>query len=171
MSMENRGRIVACDIHASKLPLVRSGAERLGIEIIEASERDSSAPLPDGMKESFDRVICDVPCSGYGVIAKKPELRYKRPDDPPVLPGLQYRILESAAGALKPGGRLVYSTCTLLPEENTGVVGRFLSDHPDFAAADFAVGSRRSSGGSLTLLPGGGTDGFFIALIVRKQTV
>ena len=88
-----------------------------------------------------------------------------------MLPGLQYRILESASEALKPGGRLVYSTCTLLPEENTGVVGRFLSDHPDFAAADFAVGSRRSSGGSLTLLPGGGTDGFFIALIVRKQTV
>ena len=171
MSMENRGRIVACDIHASKLPLVGSGAERLGIDIIETAERDSSAPLPDGMKESFDRVICDVPCSGYGVIAKKPELRYKRPDDPPVLPGLQYRILESASEALKPGGRLVYSTCTLLPEENTGVVGRFLSDHPDFAAADFAVGSRRSSGGSLTLLPGGGTDGFFIALIVRKQTV
>ena len=171
MSMENRGRIVACDIHASKLPLVRSGAERLGIDIIETAVRDSSAPLPAEMTGVFDRVICDVPCSGYGVIAKKPELRYKKPACPPVLPGLQLRILESASAALKPGGRLVYSTCTLLPEENAGVVGRFLSEHPGFAAADFAVGSRRSSGGSLTLLPGGGTDGFFIALIVRKHTV
>ena len=164
--MSDTGEIVCCDVHESKLPLIESGAERLGISIIKTVCRDSSTPAPE-FEGRFDRVICDVPCSGFGVISKKPELRYKDPAASAELPELQYSILTAAAAALKPGGRLVYSTCTILPEENEGVVRRFLSEHPEYRADDFEVAGRVSSDGRLTLLPDGGTDGFFIAAITK----
>ncbi len=164
--MSDTGEIVCCDLHESKLPLIASGAERLGISIIKTVCRDSSVPEPE-FAGRFDRIICDVPCSGFGVISKKPELRYKDPSASAGLPELQYAILTAAAPALKPGGRLVYSTCTILPEENEGVVSRFLSEHPEYRAEDFEVAGRVSRDGRLTLLPDGGTDGFFIAAITK----
>lgn len=172
--MENRGSVTSCDLHESKLPLISDEAKKLGITVIKPVCRDSSAPFDDGRK--FDRVICDVPCSGFGVMAKKPEIRYRSPDDTRDLPDLQYRILCASSDSLAPGGILVYSTCTILPAENEENARRFLSEHPDFAPVPFEFISGSNAGnisapeGMLTLLPGQyGTDGFFIAKFTRKK--
>ena len=167
MSMQNRGEIRSCDLHASKLPLIIKEAEKLGITVIKTECRDSSAAKPEEA-ETYDRVICDVPCSGFGVIAKKPEIRYKNLKEARELPALQYKILEAAAAALKKGGTLVYSTCTILPEENEGNVRALLKNHPEFSCEAFAVGSRTAPDGMLTLFPDEGTDGFFIAKLRKK---
>ena len=117
----------------------------------------------------FDRVLCDVPCSGLGVLAKKPDIRYKSEDDVQKLPELQYRILKTGAEYLKTGGTLVYSTCTLNPAENHDVVNRFLDGHPDFSLCPFEAGALHSDG-MLEILPHEyGTDGFFIAKLAKKD--
>ena len=104
-----------------------------------------------------DRVLCDVPCSGFGVFAKKPELRYKDPAKSAALPDIQLAILESACRYVKVGGRLVYSTCTLLPHENGGNVERFLKSHSEFRLLR-----------ERTLRPDiDGTDGFYFAVLER----
>lgn len=167
MRMKNAGEILACDKHASKLSLIETSAARLGINIITARERDSSVPDAT-LDESFDRVLCDVPCSGFGVIAKKPEIRYHSLERAAELPALQSAILEASSRAVKRGGTLVYSTCTLFSDENEAVVENFLAKHADFALEPFTVGSI-SSDGMLTLSPErDATDGFFIAKLRRK---
>ena len=121
-------------------------------------------------------MLCDVPCSGLGVIAKKPEIRHKDLSESAKLPGIQAAILEASAGYLKSGGVLVYSTCTILPAENQDVVSAFLADHPEFEPLDFtfpakdgSVSDIVSEGGMVTLLPDANdTDGFFIARIRKK---
>lgn len=164
--MNNKGSITSCDLHASKLPLISSGAERLGISIIKTEERDSSKPRES---EKFTKIICDVPCSGLGVAAKKTEIKYRPLAKNAELPPLQYEILCAVSRSLEVGGTLVYSTCTILPEENENIVDRFLSDHPDFEAVPFTVGKHNASGGKLTLLPSSEHDGFFISKITRKS--
>lgn len=154
--MENRGRIVACDLHKSKLSLVSSGAERLGISIIETREQNSAVFCPE--LASFDKVLCDVPCSGLGVIAKKPEIRYKSADDVARLPSVQYSILDNCSNYVRPGGVLVYSTCTVTKDENESVTEKFASLHNDFTLES----SRR-------LLPGDCGDGFYIAKFVKRD--
>ena len=154
--MENRGRVVSCDLHANKLSLVKSGAERLGISIIETEARDARE-RKDAFVGIFDRVLCDVPCSGFGVFAKKPELRYKDPTKSAALPDIQLEILENASAYLKAGGLLVYSTCTLLPAENGDNVARFLHTHTDFTLLR-----------ERTLTPDvDGTDGFYFAVLKK----
>ena len=128
--MNNRGSILACDLHGQKLKRIEEGAQRLGVRIIETCAADASKPLT-AMKERFDLVLADVPCSGLGVIRKKPEIRYKTMEQVAPLPEAQLAILEGAAACLRPGGALVYSTCTLLREENEGVTDLFLSRHPE----------------------------------------
>ncbi|MBR7184168.1 MAG: 16S rRNA (cytosine(967)-C(5))-methyltransferase RsmB [Clostridia bacterium] len=156
IAMQNRGRVISSDLHANKLSLVASGAERLGISIIETAARDARVPV-DELIGRADRVICDVPCSGLGVLGKKPDLRYKSLDDTSRLPAIQAAILETAAGYVRPGGRLVYSTCTILPAENEGVTAPFLAAHPEFAVAE-----------ERTLTPDvDGTDGFYYCAMVR----
>ena len=163
INMQNTGKILACDLHQSKLSLIQTGAARLGIDIIEVRERDARAHDP-ALREIADRVLCDVPCSGFGVLAKKPEIRYKDLSDAAALPDIQYAILENCCRYVKDGGVLVYSTCTIFPEENEQNVARFLSSHPEFAPMDFCVGDIGSKDGMLTLMPDvHGTDGFFIA--------
>ena len=155
--MQNTGTLIACDLHANKLSLVRSGAERLGISILKTEARDAREHRAD-WDASFDRVLCDVPCSGFGVFAKKPELRYKSPQKSEALPDIQLAILKTAAHYVKEGGRLVYSTCTLLPRENGENVNRFLSEHPDFTLLR-----------ERTLFPDtDGTDGFYFAVLQRN---
>ncbi len=174
--MEDRGRVLSFDLHESKLSLVRSGAERLGIHCVEAACRDARRPDPSLLGRA-DRVLCDVPCSGLGVMAKKPEIRYKNMAESARLPAVQADILEASAGYVKPGGLLVYSTCTLLPAENGRVTEAFLAAHPEFEPYDFSVPSRSpehpdivSRGGAVTLTPDiNGTDGFFIARMRRKK--
>lgn len=166
--MKNKGALFAFDLHEKKLPLISSGAVRLGIGIITPAARDGRDPLPEYFGKA-DRVLCDVPCSGFGVLAKKPELRYKDPAASEALPDIQLAILDNACRYVKNGGTLVYSTCTILPEENEKNAARFLENHPEFTPAPFSVGSLSVPTGQITLLPSvHGTDGFYIAKF-KKQ--
>ncbi len=165
--MENNGKIYAFDLHGSKLSLITSGAERLGLSIIKAAERDATAPDEELLGRA-DKVICDVPCSGLGVLGKKPDLRYKDEESIRALPALQLKILTESAKYLRSGGELLYSTCTLNSEENEDIVNKFLEENSDFLAVDFALGGLKSEGGMLTLLPHiHKTDGFFMAKLKR----
>lgn len=156
IDMQNAGEVIACDLHANKLSLVLGGAERLGISILKTEARDARH-FNEAWAASFDRVLCDVPCSGFGVFAKKPELRYKDPAKSEALPAIQRTILNTAAGYVRHGGRLVYSTCTLLPSENGENVRAFLETHHDFALHH-----------ERTLYPDtDGTDGFYVAVLER----
>ena len=169
--MENEGKIYSFDLHKSKLPLIERNVERLGISIIETAERDGRIP-DESLFGRADRVLCDVPCSGLGVIAKKPEIRYKSISEFERLPEIQYEILSASARYVRKGGILVYSTCTVLPRENQENVERFLSEHKDFEAVDFRVGELWSAGGMLSLSPDiDGTDGFFVAKMRRKESI
>ncbi len=155
------------DLHENKLSLIRRGAETLGLDNLTAAAGDARNASPESVGE-FSRVICDVPCSGYGVLAKKPDIRYKAAEAALGLPPIQRDILRAAATCVAPGGVLLYSTCTLLPAENEEQVTAFLADHPDFSLAPFAVGGLASEG-MLTLTPAQhGTDGFFIAKLQKR---
>lgn len=168
IKMENKGKILSFDLHESKLKLIDKGAARLGIDIITAAVRDGRQ-TDEGLVGQADRVLCDVPCSGLGVIAKKPEIRYKSLEDFARLPEIQSSILENCSKYVKIGGILVCSTCTVLPEENAGNVTKFLERHPEFTPVDFAVGDVRSEGGMLSLSPDlHGTDGFFVAKFIKN---
>ena len=126
--MQNEGFIRACDIHEGKLSLIKKEAKRLGLSIIEPCVRDSRLALPQEERGTFDAVLCDVPCSGLGVLRRKPEIKLRlAEEDVLALPELQLQILRNAAGALKKGGRLLYSTCTVDPAENERVSEAFLS--------------------------------------------
>ena len=160
MDMKNKGRLVSLDLHESKLSLVKSGAERLGIDIVEAAVHNGSSPREDLIGKA-DRVLSDVPCSGLGVIAKKPDLRYKSPDDIDRLPEVQKRILESSSKYVKTGGILVYSTCTVNKRENEDVVSAFLTAHPEFSLCEE---------GMRTFFPDTDrTDGFFVAKMKKTD--
>ncbi len=168
IEMENEGEIFSFDLHENKLSLVESGAERLGISIIKTSARDGRI-FDENLAEYADRIICDVPCSGFGVMSKKPEIRYKDPAESAGLPKIQYDILCNSSKYLKKGGVLVYSTCTLLPEENQLNVKKFIAEHPDFELCPFNAGEISANDGMLTLNPyDHRTDGFFIAKLKRK---
>lgn len=158
MDMNNEGRVLAFDLHRSKLSLAENGAKRLGVTILTAAERDARDPLPE-WEGKADRVICDVPCSGYGVIAKKPELRLKDPAVSAGLPTIQKAILARSATLVKRGGKLVYSTCTILREENDDVADDFLASHPEFSETE-----------RVALFPDtDGTDGFFYTVLQRNR--
>ena len=168
INMENKGEIFSFDLHENKLSLITSGADRLKINIIKASACDGRAFLSE-FEQKADRIICDVPCSGFGVLAKKPELRYKNPDESSSLPKIQRDILENACRYLKSGGTLIYSTCTVIPEENERNIEDFLSTHPEFYLEEWRVGNIFAKNGMITLLPHiHKTDGFFIAKLKRK---
>lgn len=168
IKMENTGKILSFDLHESKLKLIDKSAERLGIDVITASVRDGRN-FDETLEGQADRVLCDVPCSGLGVIAKKPEIRYKNIADFARLPEIQLAILENCSRYVKKGGVLVYSTCTVLPEENEENVENFLSAHPEFEPCDFEVANVKSERGMLSLSPDkDGTDGFFVSKFIRK---
>lgn len=169
MNMQNKGKIYSFDLHKSKLSLVVSSARRLGILTPEVAEQDARMPRED-LIGIADRVLCDVPCSGFGVLAKKPELRYKSPEVSGNLPTIQSAILNNCATYVKEGGTLVYSTCTVLPEENERVISAFLESHPEFTLTPFVAGNLRCDEGMITLYPHiHQTDGFFIAKLQRKS--
>ena len=170
IAMENRGEIVSCDLHPHKRGLIQAGAQRLGLEIIRPQTADGKAFRPE-WEEKFDLVVVDAPCSGLGVIRKKPDIRFK--DSAPLagLPDVQKAILENAARYVRPGGVLLYSTCTLLRRENEEVAEHLLSRRRDYKAEAFTlpgpIGS--VSDGMTTLWPHRhGTDGFFICKL-RKE--
>ncbi|MBP5293173.1 MAG: 16S rRNA (cytosine(967)-C(5))-methyltransferase RsmB, partial [Clostridia bacterium] len=163
----DRADIRSLDLHPNKISLIREGALRLGLTSVREGVHDARK-APDGSLKDADIVLCDVPCSGYGVIFKKPEIKYKDPDSCKDLPKVQYEILSASSDCVKPGGELIYSTCTILPEENEGVVRQFLDAHPEFGLEPFRVGSLEAPEGMLTLYPHiHGTDGFFMAKLRR----
>lgn len=167
IEMENCGKLCAYDLHKNKLSLIEKGAKRLGFDIITVGEQDGRCFLPEN-DGRFDRVLCDVPCSGLGVIFKKPDIKYKPIDKINALPQIQYEILKNASRYVKVGGTLVYSTCTLCRNENEGNIERFLKENHDFAPVDFEIGLVKSLDGYYTFFPHvTGTDGFFVAKLKR----
>ena len=164
---ENKGEIISYDLHKSKLSLIEDSANRLSLSSVSVSERDATCP-DESLYGRADKVICDVPCSGLGVLRKKPDLRYKSKEGIDALPALQYEILKSSVKYLKDGGVILYSTCTVNPEENEGVVERFLRENEGYTPLDFNLSGLHSENGRLTLYTHiHNTDGFFIALIKK----
>ena len=166
--MNNKGQITAFDLHERKLSLIESSAQRLGINIIGTRAHDGRVFISE-LEGRARRVLCDVPCSGFGVLAKKPELRYKDPKESAALPKIQRDILENASRYVAEDGVLVYSTCTVFPEENEENVRAFLKCHPEFHLEPFSVGEINATEGMITFFPSAEypIDGFFIAKLVK----
>lgn len=167
--MNNKGVLFSCDIYESRTDLIKEGAERLGLDCIKPFVNDASQ-----FNENFpksDRVLCDVPCSGMGIISKKPEIKYKKLDDIKELLPIQRKILETASKYVKNGGRLVYSTCSVNPNENRKICDAFLKEHPEFTSVKALPHIERTvdEGDYLTLMMHkNNSDGFFIAVFDRK---
>ena len=143
---------------SEKRTRIQAGAARLGVDIISTRAMDARRPEAE-LHSAFDVVIADVPCSGLGVIRKKPEIRYKPAEELEGLPAIQLEILSALSGCVRPGGRLLYSTCTLRERENGGVTRAFLE-----RAGEFTLRAER------TLWPDvDGTDGFYICLMEKSQ--
>lgn len=167
MVLSGKGKVYSFDLHKNRIRLIDSGAERLGLTNIQTEARDARKPNEE-LFGKCDYVICDVPCSGLGVIAKKPDIRYKDKDEIENLPSVQYDILCASAKYLKPGAVLIYSTCTLRKEENENIVNKFISEN-----SGYRLESTNLFGddcGYVTLFPQKhGTDGFFICKIVKNN--
>ena len=169
MDMGDKGEILSCDIHPHKLKLIENGALRLGLQSIRTALADGTESHAAWIAQA-DLVVADVPCSGLGIIRKKPDIRYKDPKELANLPKIQRQILENAAIYVRPGGTLVYSTCTVLPEENEDIIRAFLSIHSEFELTPFELPQPiGKTDGQLTLWPQRyGTDGFYICRMHRK---
>ena len=173
IAMWGQGKVVSCDIHPHKMDLIRAGAKRLGLDCITAEVLDGRE-CKEEFLDGFDLVLADVPCSGLGIIRKKPDIRYKDPKPLEGLPRVQKAILDNVCRYVRPGGVLLYATCTLLEQENEDVVRTFLDKHKDFTLEGFQVpgdfeGARE---GMVTCWPHRhGTDGFFFAKLRRMRGV
>ena len=170
VAMKGQGSITSCDVHAHKIDLIAKGATRLGMENVIAKLQDATEFFPD-WEGRMDTVIADVPCSGFGIIRKKPDIRYKDLSAMAELPALQKKILNNVARYVKPGGLLLYSTCTLVQAEKEGMVEEFLRTHPDFTTEPLPLPHpfSKNESGMLALVPGEyDTDGFFICRLRRK---
>lgn len=171
IAMGGRGSVTSCDVYEHKTALIAAGAARLGLENVHACRFDATEFNP-AWEGQFDVLLCDVPCSGYGIIRKKPDIRYKKPQQMAELPALQRKILENQARYVRPGGVLIYSTCTLLRRENEDVVEAFLKKNEDFVWEKLPLPAlfAENESGMLALVPGQyDTDGFFIARLRRKS--
>ncbi len=169
IAMGGKGQIISCDVHQHKTGLIENGAARLGIGNIAVRLQDATETVAEWVS-AMDCVIADVPCSGLGIIRKKPDIRYKNLKEMEELPVLQLKILENQANYVKKGGVLIYSTCTILRRENEDVVNAFLAGHPDFSLEKLPLpeGLPENETGMLTLIPGEfDTDGFFISRLRR----
>lgn len=170
MLLGGKGQIISCDVHPHKVTLIENGAARLGLTDIQARLQDATETVPEWIG-TMDAVIADVPCSGLGIIRKKPDIRYKNLKETEDLPALQRKILETQAQYVKKGGVLLYSTCTVLKRENEDVVRDFLKAHREFSLEELPLGSPfpKNETGMLTLIPGEfDTDGFFICRLRRN---
>lgn len=162
--------VTACDLYEHKIKLIETGAKRLGLDNIKAVVNDASKPNENFVE--FDRVLCDLPCSGLGILGKKPEIRYKNVTFLDKLPSIQYHLLEVSSRYVAQGGLLIYSTCTLRHEENHDVANRFLNEHPEFEAVEILPQIKREIDepkNMLTLMPYlYNTDGFFISCFRKR---
>ncbi|MEE0946390.1 MAG: 16S rRNA (cytosine(967)-C(5))-methyltransferase RsmB [Acutalibacteraceae bacterium] len=155
LSMKNKGEIISCDLYDNRVSLIKASAHKLGINCIKTLVND--ATVYNEKIGEFDAVLCDVPCSGYGVIRRKPEIKYKNENNFEELQAIQYKILETSSRYLKEKGRLLYSTCTLRKAENEQIIKKFLACHKDFYC-DYMH----------TDFPCDNNDGFFRALLIKK---
>lgn len=170
IAMCGKGKVISCDIHPHKIDLIRSGAKRLGLDCISAEVLDGRE-CKEEFLDNFDLVLADVPCSGLGIIRKKPDIRYKDPKPLEGLPRVQKAILDNVSRYVRPGGVLLYATCTLLERENEDVVHGFLDKHKDFTSESFEVPGNFAGAkeGMVTCWPHRhGTDGFFFAKLRRR---
>lgn len=170
--MDNTGSLFSFDVYEHRLKLIENGAERLGIKNIKTMKNDG-AVFNDSIPKA-DKILCDVPCAGLGVIGKKPEIRYKEAGEVDKLPDLQYSILCVSAQYLKNGGMLVYSTCSLNPTENEKIIEKFLSEHNNFASVKVLPELKRYGEDTdyITLMPHiHNCDGFFIAAFKKIKDV
>lgn len=169
------GQVTALDLHANKVRLINKNAKRLGLtDRIHAQVLDARKVATTFSANSFDKILVDAPCSGLGLIRRKPEIKYtKTPEDPAHLQQIQLAILNSVAPTLKIGGRLTYSTCTMVKEENQDVVAQFLAAHPEFEQVSVPTLKplhKAHSAPALQLFPDDyDTDGFFIASLIRRK--
>jgi len=161
--MNGKGTVYAFDLHEKRVKLIKDGAERLSLRNIKAMAGDA-AVFNEGLPK-FTKILCDVPCSGIGAIRRKPEIKYKNPNDFKGLPSIQYSIAENALNYLEIGGEMVYSTCTLRAEENEKVVERLLKNHPEIVGISFLKELGEPFGGhTAAIFPQYfNSDGFFIA--------
>jgi 16S rRNA (cytosine967-C5)-methyltransferase len=162
--MNHTGNVYSCDVFEHKLKKIQEGAQRLGCSNITTFLQDAAVFRPE-WEEKADAVLCDVPCSGLGIIRKKPEIRYKNPQELEQLPEIQLAILNNCSRYVRRGGTLVYSTCTILRQENEDVVSAFLDTHPEYTLTAFSLPvCGNCPEGQITLFPHiHGTDGFFVA--------
>lgn len=174
--MENRGRVLARDVHIHKIKLIEDAAQRLGLNIIETEVFDATVP-DERYAGKADRVLLDAPCTGLGIIRRKPDIKWAR-DTAEVgeIVQLQRKLLESVSRLVKPGGILVYSTCTVLPEENSDQAAWFIKEHPDFELDDIrpmlpdTLADRLEQNAMIQLFPNrDGIDGFFIAKFRKRK--
>ena len=169
VDMDNQGKIISCDIHPHKIKLLKAGADRLGMTCMEALLQ-SASERRDEWVESFDTVLVDAPCSGLGIIRKKPDIRYKDPKPLEGLPQVQKKIVDNCAAYVRPGGVMIYATCTLRTRENEDVVTWFLERHPEFALEPFLLPQFGHQAGMITFWPHmDHTDGFFAARLRKKE--
>ena len=154
--MENKGEIVACDLHSHRTELITKSAKRLGLNIIKTLVQDATV-YNENLRD-FDYILCDVPCSGLGVLRRKPDIKYSKNSDLSELEEVQYKILCNAVKYLKNGGKILYSTCTLRKAENENIINRFLQEYKNFnLVRDENFMPHKSF-----------TDGFYCALIEMK---
>lgn len=166
--MNGKGQIYAFDLHEHRVGLIKEGADRLELSNVKAQARDATVFYEDIPKAT--KILCDVPCSGYGVIRKKPEIKYKPLTDFERLPEVQYKIAENALNYLAEGGELVYSTCTVRKAENEEVVEKLLAAHPELELAELPEPLGSVFKGSMAAIfpKHFGSDGFFIAKLRKK---
>ena len=170
--MHSTGRLYSCDAAENRVGLIRTAVQRMGLANVEALCNDATKGNP--ALPQADRILADVPCSGLGILAKKPDLRYKKlePAREAELLATQSAILDTAAQLLKPGGRLVYSTCTIDPAENQQQIAAFLVRHPEFTVVKPAValpaGMTAGEHGALSVPTRTGMDGFFLCAMQKN---
>ena len=170
--MQDTGRLYSCDAAENRVRLIRTAVERMGLANVQPLCNDATKPNP--ALPMADRILADVPCSGLGILAKKPDLRYKKldPSREAELLATQSAILDTAAAMLKPGGRLVYSTCTIDPAENQQQIAAFLRRHPEFAvvtpAVELPAGMTAGEHGALSVPTRTGMDGFFLCAMQKN---
>ena len=175
--MKNNGEVIAWDIHAHRVKLVRDNAKRLGIKIINAEENDATIYKQE-YKEKLDKILLDVPCLGVGVLKRKPDIKWqKRKEDIDEIINLQYSILNTCSKYLKKGGELVYSTCSIFRKENRDIIFKFLKENPDFEIEEISDVLKNKAKFFLNYLVDNKflevyqneeTDGFFICKLSKK---
>lgn len=174
--MQDNGILYSCDVSENRVSLIRAAVQRMGLRCVRVLCNDAAAPAPEhaALFRGADRILADVPCSGLGILAKKPDIRYKSldPAEMAALTALQAKILEQAASLLKTGGRLVYSTCTINPAENERQIEAFLNAHPEFSVRMpeglFPAGMTIGPCGALSVPTRTGMDGFFICVLEKR---